>query len=78
MIVVFRDVNGTEGRVTRDLTLTYDGEWERRIRACHRRVVSEHRQNHDAVDPDAVLEELVIELPEEAPVRATELVTRPR
>ncbi|QLD86165.1 hypothetical protein HWV23_10660 [Natronomonas halophila] len=67
----FVDVEGREGIITRELTLHYDGRWEDQIDEYHQKIVSKHRDGDGEVDTRTVLQELVIALPEEAPVTET-------
>lgn len=64
MIVTFEDADGETGRVTDDLTVEYEGQWEEQVRE---RVadVEERYRNGDRLLGEEALSKLVEELPEE-------------
>lgn len=72
--VFFRDAEDRPGRVTEDLVVDYHGEWNEAVEACVRRIEAEHGSGAgEAFDAD-VSDELLIELPEEAPIVEIERV----
>ena len=71
--VVFRGAKNSPGRVTEDLVVDYHGEWNEAVEACVRRIEAEHGGAGGTFDTD-VSNELVIELPEEAPIVEVERV----
>ena len=64
MIVTFEDADGRTGRVTDEMDLEYDGQWEEQIRE---RVddVAERYRNGDQLLGEEALSTLVAELPQE-------------
>lgn len=73
MSLSFVDAEGREGIITRELTIHYDGRWEDQINEYFEKIVSKHRGENGEVDTRPVLQELVIGLPEEAPVSETSI-----
>lgn len=67
MILTFEDADGRSGRVTGDLAVEYDGQWERQVEACVESVAEEYRSNGNVADEEA-LSTLVVELPKQARV----------
>jgi hypothetical protein len=69
----FVDAEGREGIISRELTIHYDGRWEDQIDECHQKIASKYQGEDGEVDTRPVLQELVIALPEEAPVSETRI-----
>jgi hypothetical protein len=71
MIVTFEDADGETGRVTDDLDVEYDGQWEEQVRD-HVADVEERYRNGDELLGEDALSTLVTELPEAPLVVAAE------
>lgn len=71
MRVVFEDLDGRRGEVSEDLVVHYDGRWRSAVTDCVERLRSE-RAGTPGDKPIHV--ELVVELPEEAPIVEIECV----
>lgn len=64
MIVTFEDADGRTGRVTDEMDLEYDGEWEAQIRERVDDVAERYRNGEQLLGEEA-LSTLVTELPQE-------------
>lgn len=64
MIVTFEDADGRTGRVTDEMDLEYDGEWEEQIRDRVDDVAERYRNGEKLLGEEA-LSTLVTELPQE-------------
>ena len=71
MIVTFEDADGETGRVTDDLDVEYDGQWEEQVRDRVADVEERYRNGDELLGEDA-LSTLVTELPEAPLVVAAE------
>jgi hypothetical protein len=71
MIVTFEDADGETGRVTDDLDVEYDGQWDEQVRDRVADVEERYRNGDELLGEDA-LSTLVTELPEAPLVVAAE------
>lgn len=65
MRITFQDEHGRPGNVSDDLGLEYEGRWKDEIRAYIEQLEQDAPDDGEA---DAKLQDLLIELPEEAPI----------
>ncbi|MFQ3319944.1 MAG: hypothetical protein ACI8UR_002268 [Natronomonas sp.] len=72
MFIAFRDANGQVGTVTQELTVRYEGKWAAEVERYVSEVRSDHRGADGEVATAAAFDQLVIELPEKAPITTIE------
>lgn len=72
MKVIFEDLDGRRGEVTEELEVRYSGPWRSVVIDCVERLRTERS---DDPDRDPIHAELVVELPEEAPIVEIECVS---
>lgn len=72
MVLKFQDEHGQAGEVAADLTMDYDGYWKDEINRCLNQLVADLDAEDGTADTDAIIHELLIELPERAPITQVE------
>lgn len=68
----FRDIHGQRGFVTDDLEVEYSGSWEPTVSRCVDRVCDEVAAANGTGATGDLLDRLIIEMPERAPIVAVE------
>lgn len=63
--VVFRDITGQQGSITEGLAVNYQGRWEGEIEECLEQIAEDY-------ESEEILNHIVVELPEKAPVYRVE------
>lgn len=82
--ILFTDLHGERGTIRRDLTIEYEGRWGEAVENAVEQTVKEYLddradelpislENEPDIDPHEVYQELIVRLPELAPVVAIEL-----
>jgi hypothetical protein len=72
VFLAFRDANGIDGTIAADLSVTYDGEWEAAIEQFVSEVTAAHSDGDGDIETAAAFTELVVDLPEHAPIQSIE------
>lgn len=73
----FTDTRGREGEISESLEVEYDGQWRQEVAAELRRIAAEAQQDDPEDPPTDVYTRIVLELPDEAPVKEVERTDNP-
>lgn len=75
--IQFTDTRGQSGEITESLEVEYDGEWRQEVAEELRRIAAETQRDDPDDPPTDVYTRIVLELPDEAPVREVERTDNP-
>lgn len=77
MRIVFEDAHGQMGGITADLEVDYADDWQADVTECVERVENEYSFKADPSHPGRPYSELVLKLPEVAPIFEIQHVDTP-
>lgn len=68
MALSFKDIDGTNGRVTQPLNVEYEGKWKKDVEKCVQDIEEDLGTNRGENNEEQPYTQLVLALPEEAPI----------